>query len=367
MEWEGECVCLPHVAADEPAEPAHTLVLSPGETPDWGEVDRLLTEGDVHILFDAGRWDERFQVERSDTGPSRLVLDGQGHASVAGIHTGYEDLPRDRVTVRRFEVPGSRDKGIYWRAGSGVILELNEVHDNRGSPSINLDYSNRSGLQSSSFIVRNNHVWDQRGECIYIGGSEGEDQDSHLYVEVRGNLVHDCLGVDGKADGINIKDRIGEVWVAHNVTANTDWGIEAASPGLYEHNVVLRSRRNGLQLVDAWAPGLDGLVFVDTVVLEPGENGVRIGSERVSTEQLLFQDLIVSDPADFALMAGGDVTVVVEGVTLYATDEPTRDWGGVTWEFSDQSDVEQALDISEPAGPDGVFFTGDEPWMDGQR
>ena len=363
MEWEGDCVCLPHVEEEGPGVAATTFDVAAGEPLDWEAIDEALVEGEVHVLFGAGRWEERIDILRGDTGPHRLVLDGQGHASVAGIHTGFEDVPRSRITVRRFEVTGSRDKGIYFRAGDEVLIELNEVHDNGGSPSINLDYSNRSGHRSTSFRVLNNHIWDQTGECLYIGGSEGEDQPSHDYVEVRGNLIHDCRNLSTRNDGINIKDRIGRVWVAHNVVAYTDWGIEAASPGLYEHNVVMRTDRNGLQLSDAFAPGLDGLLFVDTVVLEPGEAGVRVDSERVATSDLVFRDLVLSDPREVGLRAGGEATISIDGLQLHGVDEVFQDWGGVSWQVEGQVRSSEPLDLQAPAGPDRLFFTGDEPWL----
>ena len=202
---------------------------------DWGQLDRDLEQGHVLVVFDAGdTWAEALNIGRTDLGPYRVVLDGHhsrrssegwveadgARAAVPGILTDFEDVVRSRVTVRGFDVTDSRDKGIYWRSGDDILIEDNLVHANHGTPAISLDYTSRSGHRSTSFVVRNNHVWDQVGECIYIGGAEGEDLDAHEQVIIENNLVHDCTHpLSTKHDGINIKDRIGEVTVMCSATA----------------------------------------------------------------------------------------------------------------------------------------------------
>jgi hypothetical protein len=170
-------------------------------------------------------------------GPIGSASTAERRAVVPGVHTSYDDIPRHRVTVRRLEITGSRDKGVYWRAGDDVVFEDLVVHDNRGSPSIYLEYVSRSGHASSRFTLRSSHIYSQKGECVYIGGSEGEDLDAHARVVIENNLIHDCRSrFSTENDGINIKDRIGEAVVRRNVVFHTDWGIELASPGLYTDN-----------------------------------------------------------------------------------------------------------------------------------
>src|SRR5689334_1970514 len=113
----GPCACL--ALAPVPPDPAFAteLEVAPGDALDWPAIDAALRGGSVRVAFAAGAYPERLEVLRTDDGPNRLLLDGGGHAAVVpGIHTTYEDVARSRVTVRGFEVTGSDDKGIYWRA-----------------------------------------------------------------------------------------------------------------------------------------------------------------------------------------------------------------------------------------------------------
>lgn len=204
------CQCLDFAPPTEDPVPAVTRFVDadasdgdgsetdPWAGPHWETLDRDVATGNVLVIFDAGdTWPEYLAIGRTDA--------------------------RSRITVRGFDVTGSKDKGIYWRSGDDIVIEDNLVHANRGTPSVSLDYTSRSGHRSTSFIVRNNHVWDQAGECIYIGGAEGEDIDAHEVVVIENNLVHDCrVPFSSQEDGINIKDRIGSVTVARNVVFETN-------------------------------------------------------------------------------------------------------------------------------------------------
>jgi hypothetical protein len=306
---------------------------------------------------------------------------------VPGIHTTYDDVARSHVTVRGFEVTGSDDKGIYWRAGDEVVIEDNVIHDNRGSPALSMDYANRSGLPSTSFVVRNNHVFNQRGECIYIGGSEGEDLDAHGHVEVVGNLVHNCWdALDSKHDGINIKDRIAEVEVRRNVVFETDWGIEIASPGTVANNLVFDTKRNGFHLSDAWGLGLSGMALTDNAILRAGERGVRVGADRLGGEDIVFDGMTIQGSEEAALIWAGDegVASTLDRVVLADNAVGFDGWGTVELEVrrcrvhgNERDDDGSAAgaaagcvserpdfgDLDAPAGPDGAFFTSDDPWL----
>ena len=374
------CLCLPKAeATPEPTGAAELQVQ--GDAPiDWAEVDGLLAEGPVILRF-SGQRSEDLLVERSDTGPHRLVLDGGAQrAVVPSVRTSYEEVAVHRVTVQRFEITGGDDKGVYWRGGDEVLIEDNLVHHVGGSPAISLEYANRSGLPSSGFTVRNNHVFAQRGEGIYIGGSEGEDQDAHQGLLIERNLVHDCVSrLDTRNDGINVKDRIAEVVVRENLVLRTDWGIEVASPGWYDRNVVLDTEREGFQVSDGFAP-IDSMAFQDNLVIAPGHDGFHLSSDSRSDE-LVVEGLVVDRAAQAGVLVGGEGAFELRLEGVHVQDSTVGLDGWAPWaeaqvlscslvgnaeavdRLFDGQVCEEAerIDLGEPAGPDAVFFTEDDP------
>ncbi len=373
----------------------------PWAVPDWSVLDDDVASGHVLVVFDAGDvWPDALDIDRTDTGPNRIVLDGhhvrrtsggwvdaaEARAAVPGVLTAYEGVVQSRITVRGFDVTKSKNKGIYWWAGDYVVIENNLVHANDGTPAISLDYASRSGHRSSSFVVRNNHVWDQSGECIYIGGSEGEDMDAHEVVVIENNLVHDCTHpLSGKHDGINIKDRIGSVLVARNVVFNTNWGIEIASPAELRGNLVFATRSNGFHLTDGWGLGLSGLIVEDNVVIDAGDSGLYLHATKAWSDVSLSR-LTVIGARQAAIEAGGDggMEGTIDDVVLADADVGLDAWsplGFVVGECTVHA-VDEAADrefdslgqhcvhadpnfgdLAVPAGPDGRFFTADDPWV----
>lgn len=352
---------------------------------DWDAINAALELGPVRVVFAPQTYEERIDIQRSEPSENRLLLDGgtQGaRASVPGILTAYDGEPQSHITLRGFEVTGSRDKGVYWRSGDAVILEDLVVHANGGSPAINLDYSNRSGHQSSRFVVRNSHVYDQQGECIYLGGAEGEDQDSHLRVEVVNNLVHDCTSrLDTRNDGINVKDRIGEVWVHRNVVARTDWGIEVASPGEYSQNLVFDTEREGFQISDAFQAFAGEMRFINNVSLGAGHDGFHVDTVFETEHLLIFQNNSAFASRDAGMLFGGDSPhqIQLDGMLTAGNGVGFDGWGTPQFQGADCYTAEEtsvdraaaeleceAVSVqvpSELAGPDGLYFTEDDPWI----
>jgi hypothetical protein len=382
-------------ATGAPTDPWFTL--------DWIALDQALATGDVRVLFSAtDTWPERVDIIRGDIGANRIVLDGAAEhsrdgqdwapapegarATVPGVSTGYDDVPRHRVTLRGFEVTGSEDKGVYWRAGDGIVLEDLVVHANGGSPAISLDYANRTGLPSTGFSLRNSHVFDQRGECVYIGGSEGENMDSHADLVLERNLIHHCWNpFTSRHDGINVKDRIDGVIIRDNVIFEVDWGIEVASPARIEGNLIFDVGRNGFHLSDSWGRGLSGLELIDNAVLRPGEDGVYLGAERRRWENVTIDGLVVANAgvagivaaAQGGLVASLDRVVLLENtvgmdgwgapdlsVGRCATrDNGVDDDGATAGALADcERSAVLAADLEPSAGPDGLWLTEDDPW-----
>lgn len=404
----GPCQCLPWGEPTPDPVPSVTFYVDPAGADgaagtdaapwgviDWPAVDAALAAGDVAVRFSpAGVWPDRLDVLRSDDGPHRLLLDGHGDAAdpdaraiVPGIHTGYDDVARHRVTVRGFEVTGSDDKGVYWRAGDGIVLEDLVVHDNDGSPAISLDYASRSGLRTTGFTLRNSHVYDQSGECVYIGGSEGLDQPSHAALRIERNLIHHCWNPwNSRHDGINIKDRIQGVTVQDNVVFEVDWGIEVASPGLLSGNLVMDVGRNGFHLSDSWGRGLTGLRMVDNAVLRPGEDGVYLGAERTRWTDVSIDGLLVTEAGVAGVIAAarGGLQVTLDRVVLVDNAAGLDGWGAPELTVGDCETAGNGVDadgatagalggcrrsaavpaaMSPSAGPDGLWLTADDPWL----
>lgn len=389
---------------------------APWTEPDWVEVDRSLQSGAVALYFSASEadgsgpetWPERVIVQRSGASAHTLLLDGwswtntddaspswrpldpapgevRARARVPGIGTGFDvGTVVSHVTVRGFELTGSKDKGVQWLAGDDIVVEDNHIHGNKGTPAVSLGYSRDTGHVGTTFHVRRNHIHDQPGECIYIGGSGGDDADSHQDIVVEENLVHGCWHPwSSQHDGINIKDRLREVVVRRNVVFGTDWGIELASPGLVEQNLVFSTRRNGFHLTDAWGLGLSGLLLLDNVVINPGDAGVYLNASNYRWSDVTIDGLSVIGAAEAGVESGGpagidgllDRVLLVDNAVgfdawdpvglevgdcwLFGNDQDDdRDWSGVA---RDCSGGDPGLgDRMVPAGPDLVFFTVDD-------
>ena len=422
--FEDRCVCM-SVARIGGRGPAPTLFFldpdvadggdgsqeRPWNQLDWGAIDAALADGFVTVYISASEADgsepeqlpERIDILRGDTGENRLTLDGSAfvntdddnpawerasgtfhRARVPGILTPYEGV-YSHITVRGFEVTGSKDKGVSWWAGDAVVLSDLHVHDNKGSPAIYLNYSNRSGHRSTSFRVEGCHVYNQPGECIYIGGGEGIDEVSHEEVVIRDNLVHHCRSPwDTKHDGINVKDGIQHVVVEGNVVYDVDWGIEVASPGIYRNNLVLDSDREGFQVSDFFAPVHD-MVFVDNVVVRPGHDGVHIVADAEPATALTITGMTVLGARKAGLLVAGDAGTDVVVPEMAVFDSAVAFDGyqqgaaqvGACITGGNDLDADRALDDvscasaaapdwSRVEGPDGLWLTADDAiWVDG--
>lgn len=387
-EGDGPCQVLPHWEHGE-ADPewASELSASVSSPVDWSAVNAALADGPVRVSFAAGEYPEPLLIQRTDGSENRLLLDGgRLGARVPGIRTGYEVAPQSHITVRGFEVSGSDDKGVQWEAGSEVVLEELLVHDNAGSPAIYLDYSARSGHASSRFVLRNSHVFNQPGECVYVGGSEGLDRDSHARVELVNNLIHDCHApLSTRHDAINVKDRIESVWVHRNVVFRADWGMEVASPGSYSHNLVFDTEREGFQVNDSFQPWGGLLVLEDNVVLRAGAEGIQIQTVHLdSAGEVRLERSVVYASGTAGLMLGGDseqVEVQVRDIELVDNPVGIDWWGEIQASMAGCLTSGSGVDTERNAatlpacedttaqtperlsGPDGVWFSEDDPWV----
>ena len=423
----GPCLCLP--LEPVPPDPAWATTYyvdpdaaaggdgsaaAPWTAPDWPAIDAALGAGDVAVYFSARAaaadepqpYAEELQILRTDTGPARLLLDGRARwsddgtpavwsdntgtarARVPGATTTEELVKRSRVTLRGFELVDSSAQGVFWEAGDDVVLEDLVVHRNGRSPAIALQYASRSGLPSSNLVIRNNHLYDIKGECIYIGGVETEPVPSHTGVTIENNLVHHCgahnrYGDDW--DGINVKDGITDVVVRRNVIFESHWGLQMDSGALIEGNLIYDTYDDGIMLGDGWGANYSTTRVVDTVILRGAEDGLYVGADRTLTDGLAIEHLTVAGMkgAGIAFAGRTGVTASVEALLDGDAAAGLDGWGSVTLAVGACGlfDVEALdagaaagaaaacatvapdfVDLADPAGADHVFFTDDDGW-----
>ncbi len=380
------CVGLAKMPIDADPAFATELFITPEDDLDWPAIDAALADGDVAVRF-SGEWPDALQILRTDDGPHRLLLDGTSadgdRARFAGATTTEDDVKRSRVTLRGFELAHSSSQTVYWRAGDEVILEDLVLHDNGRSPALMLDYANRSGLPSTGLVVRNNHLYDVSGECIYIGGAEDTGGPSHSDVRIENNLIHGCghkVHWGDDLDGINIKDGIAPVVIRRNVISETHWGMQIDSPALIEQNVIFDILDHGIMLGDQWGASYSTAVIRDLAVLRSKESGVYVGADHVPTDGVTLERLTVADVDDFGVeFAGASGVVANLADVLFVGDMGAfKGWGDVSLEVTgcslaagavpgqfgaDCVATDDALvDPDSPAGPDGLFFTEDDGW-----
>lgn len=410
----GPCMCLPFV--ETPPDPAFAREFwvdagaagdgsadDPWGEVDWPAVDAALSGGDVAVWFSARAgddpevYDARLDVVRADTGPHRVVLDGRAwwrdgevwrenetrvRARFPGAGTSEERVKRSRVTLRGFELAESHSQGVFWVGGDGVVLEDLDVHHSRRSPAILFEYASRSGLPSTGITLRNTHVHEGTGECVYIGGAEGLGGPSHAELLIERNLIHGCgsQGIRGsQSDGINVKDGIRGVRIVENVVLDAHWGIEVGSPAEIADDLVFDVTDNGVHLADQWGDGHDGASIRDVAVLRAGGHGVRVGADFNGATGLSIDGLLVAGAAEDDLRFAGEAGITGEVRRAWLLgDTPVFGWGDVEVGFSDCGVagtpsgwlagcevVDSEIDLDAPAGPDGLFFTADDPWRVG--
>ncbi|MEZ4240566.1 MAG: right-handed parallel beta-helix repeat-containing protein [Myxococcota bacterium] len=396
----GPCACLPaEPVPDDPAFATERYVdpdgpdgdgteAHPWATLHWPDLDRALAAGDVRVRFARGtRAPDPIRILRTDPGPHRLVLDGdawgQGpRASAPGVTTTEAHTKRSYVTVRGFDLSDTVDQGVFWEAGDGVVLEDLVVHDNGRSPGILFEYAARSGLPSADLTIRNNHLYDIRGECIYVGGADGTDGPGHDGVLLARNLVHHCgqYGHGGDDwDGINVKDHVTGVVLRENVVYAAHWGLQLDSAARIEGGLVYDVRDHGVMMGGTWGDGYSGTVVEDLAVLRADGSGVYVGADEVPSRDVTVRRLTV-DASDAAVTLAGHarLSATLDDLQLTALGAALDGWGEPTVDVSEchrqatpalgPFDVAcppdaVSLDTSAPAGPDGRYFTADDPWL----
>ena len=434
----GACLCLPSLPATPRAEPARVFFVDPdvsksggdGSPADpwrelvWAPIDAALATGDVTVFFSArlasSDANQTSKGEIQILGPSRLILDGRSQANLddaaprwvaysgaaraqwRGVTTTEQHLKKSRVTVTGFELRDSVSQGVFWEAGDEVVLEDLVISNNGRSPAILLEYADRSGLPSDHFTVRNNHLFNITGECIYIGGREGTEGPSHSHVLIENNLVHDCGFRDRNGDdwdGINLKDRLTSAVVRHNVIYRTHWGIQMTSVNaVVEENLIFDTDAAGIMVGGGgWGVPLDSDTRIsDNVILRAGgdpnsgsSSGIYVDADQEGAKGAVFtHNTIASTRSGPAMMLAGngglsidlgsnwlthsskgldgwgDVQVSIEDTAFFAnTHNATRAPASVDAVGAVPQIDPRYVDLLNPAGVDRIYFTADDGWL----
>ncbi len=143
---------------------------------------------------------------------------------------------------------------------------------------------------------------------------------------------------------------------------------------------------NGFHLKDDWGTGLGGLILADNTVIRAGVHGIRLEAEKVEALGVLATQTRIIGSRESGLLLGGvsGLAVDVNGLVLADNAVGIDGWGDVELTLSDcivdgngaddgggmvgaaapcQSEPLNFGDLTNPAGPDGVFFTGDEGYL----
>ena len=310
--------------------PWRTLVedRNPGFAEQWAAINRALADGSVTVYFSArqARRDEpeelvgSVRVERTDKSGHRLTLDGMSmwNADDAAprwkSYTGTarmrirmtrgccfsigwdDDVPRDHVTMRGFEVTGSGAR-IRW-GGSDTVLEYIWSHDVKGvgaTVQFNAAVTDwpecRDLGRCEGITIRNNTIERGIGEGIYLAGTYTRTQDggcpgygvTHRSILIEGNTIVDP-GLNGEeGDGIDLKAGLVDVTVRNNVIRNPHAGRRGADgitclgePGGSRTNYLIEGKRITGARHGMILGGLNGAVIRDNAVVGSTRVGIYL-------------------------------------------------------------------------------------------
>jgi len=307
--------------------PWRTLVEdhNPAFAGQWAAINRALADGSVTVYFSA-RQSRRdapeelvgsVRVARADRSEHRLTLDGMSVWNTDDAaprwkpYTGTsrmrirmtrgccfsigwdDDVSRDYVTMRGFEVTGSGAR-IRW-GGSDTVLEYIWSHDVKGvgaTVQFNAaatDWPECRDLgRCRDITIRNNLIERGIGEGIYLAGTYTRTEDggcpgygvTHRSILIEGNTIVDS-GINGEeGDGIDLKAGLVDVTVRNNVIRNPHAGKRGADgitclgePGGARTNYVIEGNRITGARHGMILGGLNGAVIRGNVV----EGSTRVG------------------------------------------------------------------------------------------
>jgi hypothetical protein len=306
---------------------------NPYQAAQWSTINRALARNDVIVYFSARQAGSDIaeqilgavRVMRTNKSAHRLTLDGMSKYNTNDAspswadYTGSnkmrlkmssgccfsigwdDDVQRDYITIRGFEVTGSGAR-IRW-GGSSSVLEYIWSYDVTGlgaTVQFNAavsDYPACKDLgKAHEITVRNNLIERGIGEGIYLAGNYLLTADggcpsygnTHSDILIEGNIIRDP-GINGEqGDGIDLKAGLMNVTVRDNVIQNmhtsdeggdgiTALGVFAPAPTHYliERNRIFHGPGHGMILL-----AQNGSVVRNNLIYNMGGTGIYLAGDR---------------------------------------------------------------------------------------
>jgi hypothetical protein len=358
---------------------------NPRQTAQWNAINRALATNDVIIYFSARQAGSdvaeeirgAVRVLRTDKSNHRLTLDGMSKSNTndstpawvdyTGPHkmrlrmtrgccfsVGWDDdVPRDYITIRGFEVTGSGAR-VFW-GGSHSVLEYMWVHDitTLGATvqftAAVSEYPDCQDLgKRHAITLRKNLIERGIGEGIYLSGNYLLKKDggcpsygnTHSDILIEGNTIRDA-GIHGEqGDGIDLKAGLTNVTVRDNLIVSThdasgdDGGngivtlgtfASARTDYLLERNRILNVVGSGMELGN-----LHGAVIRNNIIANSAADGIHLSGETGFTNDTVqfYNNTIYGNRG-----SGIDITYATGTITLRNNLVIGNGSGGDAWEI----------------------------------
>jgi RNA polymerase sigma-70 factor (ECF subfamily) len=385
-------------------------------SPMWPTVNNALASGDVTIYFSARQADsdlnqqakQELKIMRTNASTYRLTLDGMSQynasdalpswSSYSGlrkfeISTDYPIIAKDTsgpvnyVTIRGFRILSVSGQLLSYSGGSHVIIENNELSALPGSYIGNgLSFGDIPG--TVDVTIRNNVIHDTFGSAVAIGNhsySAGSPT-SLVGVMIMNNHIYNVGKHGGEGDCVDIAAGIDNVVVSKNICHDNQGGnangIVSLSPFTAEGNIVYNvlgncvsltagtnvirgntvfKSRHGIYAADLATIPVD-VTLLNNTIYDCSDAGIIIGAESSASVFRVKNNIVMN--CSSGLTGWGKVMATITNNDIYANDidynYPFRPEDGQNIADRNISTDPLFVNVENPAGHDGIFFTPDD-------
>jgi parallel beta-helix repeat protein len=375
---------------------------NPDQTAQWNAINRALASNDVIIYFSARQANSdipeqsvgAIRVGRTDSSSHRLTLDGMSKYNSNDVSPSWidysgtskarikmttgccfsigwdDDIRRDYITIRGFEVTGSGAR-IMW-GGSSSVLEYIWSHDvtDLGATIQFIAAVSDNPIckdigKAHNITVRNNLIERTIGEAIYMAGNYLLTTDggcpsygnTHSDILIESNTIRDAGLYGEQGDGIDLKAGLMNVTVRNNVIQNTrdsdDGGDGIVSLGvfapaktsyLFEGNRIFGGTGHGISLF-----AQNGSVIRNNLVYKNAGAGISLSDAGSFTNT----DVKIYNNTLYGNMIASSIGVT-NGVTLRNNLFINNGSGGNSWRSSDISSDYNLFAPERASFPEGT-------------
>jgi predicted outer membrane repeat protein len=319
---------------------------NPHQAVQWATINRALAHGPVIIYFSARQAGAdtpeelvgSVRVGRTDTSSHRLTLDGMSQYNTNDTRPSWiaysgsskmrirvtkgccfsigwdDDVQRDYITIRGFEVTGSGAR-IRW-GGSYSVLEYiwsHDVTDVGATVQFNAavtDYPDCHDLgKAQDITVRNNLIERGIGEGIYIAGTYTFTRyggcpsygNTHRDILIENNTIRAPGAHGGQGDGIDLKGGLLHVTVRNNVIQNAF--VPETGPG---------NGGDGIVAEGVFPPAQSQYLFEGNRIFDGTGYGIIVGAPN----GIVIRNNVVYNNGG-GIYAAGDPTLPAANVAIY--------------------------------------------------